>query len=194
MFWGQTWASLKALLVVLTCSQGWEPLTWKNWKVKPAGLTARVLSTPWHFHDFLLRYQSLGCLMLGSVEVRLTHGPGCPRQGGAQFATFQWPYWRAVGWGAPSHLLLRSEPLLIFNFHLCSCLKLLIKTQLTSWTPCSLPKQGEASVAMEMIQLVLFGRGRWARRMASLGPAFPSHLGPGSLHVIEEGRGLRRKP
>ena len=118
---------------------------------------------------------------------------------GAQLLTFQWPHWRAVGWGGPSHLLLSSEPLLTFNSHLCSCLKLLIKTQSASWIPHSLPKDGEASVATEMAQLELFGRGRWQGGWLPWVLHSPHTLGQGVWMwqergvVTGEGSGLRRK-
>lgn len=53
------------------------------------------------------------------------------------------------------------------------------------WTLHSLPKDGEASVAREMAQLELVGRGRLARRMASLGPPF--------TQLLEQGSGCDRR-
>lgn len=188
---GQTWAFLKALLVVLLCSQGWEPLTWKSWRVKPASLTARF-STPWHVHVFLIWSSESGLPYAGFCGGWTNP---CARMS-----------WTAVGlsswlssgpteglWAEVALCTFSSAQSLTFNSHLCSCLKLLIKTQSASWIPHSLPKDGEASVAMEMARLELFGRGRGTGRMASLGLPFPSHFGPGCLDVSGEGSGLRRK-
>lgn len=94
--------------------------------------------------------------------------------------------------GHPFYHLLNAKPLLTFQRPSLLLLEAAEK-KLASWTPHSLPKDGEASVATEMAQLVLFGKGRLAGRMASPGPPFHSHFGPGGLDVTGEDSGLRGK-